>query len=76
MFWRLPRVFGRPTLKIEVTRKDQKELARLLSGGVQSSCAPLALLQLAKGTTTAPRIVSAAPSLPKPFARLVSIVIS
>ena len=75
MFWRLLGVFGRPTLKIEVTQKDQKELARLLSGGVQSSCAPLALLELAKGTT-APRIVSAAPSLPKPFARLVSIVIS
>ncbi len=26
---------GRPPLSIEVTQKDQKELAKMLSGGVQ-----------------------------------------
>jgi putative transposase len=49
---------GRPPLKIDVTPKDQKELAKLLSGGVQQVrvvLRALALLQLAKGTS-APRI--------------------
>jgi len=51
---------GRPSLKIEVTQKDQKELAELLSGGVQQVrviLRALSLLQLAKGVS-APRISS------------------
>jgi hypothetical protein len=43
---------GRPPLWIDVTPKDQKELAKLLSGGVQQVrvvLRALALLQLAKG---------------------------
>jgi hypothetical protein len=49
---------GRPALRIEVSRKDQKELEKFLNGGVQSVRAvlrALALLQLAKGVS-APRI--------------------
>jgi DDE superfamily endonuclease len=49
---------GRPPLQIDVTPKDQKELAKLLSGGVQQVrvvLRALALLQLAKGTS-APQI--------------------
>jgi transposase len=51
---------GRPPLTIEVTQKDQKDLANLLSGGVQQVrvvLRALALLQLAKGAS-APRISS------------------
>jgi hypothetical protein len=49
---------ARPPLQIDVSPKDQKELAKLLSGGVQQVrvvLRALALLQLAKGTS-APRI--------------------
>ena len=49
---------GRPPLRIDVTSKDQKELAKLLSGGVQQVrvvLRALALLQLAEGTS-APQI--------------------
>jgi transposase len=49
---------GRPPLHIDVTSKDQKELAKLLSGGVQQVrvvLRALALLQLAEGTS-APQI--------------------
>jgi putative transposase len=49
---------GRPPLRIDVTPKDQKELANLLSGGVQQVrvvLRALALLQLARGAS-APRI--------------------
>lgn len=49
---------GRPPLQIDVTQKDQKELAKLLNGGVQQVrvvLRALALLQLAKGTS-APQI--------------------
>ena len=49
---------GRPALRIEVSTKDQKELQRLLSSGVQQVrvvLRALALLQLAKGVS-APRI--------------------
>src|SRR5215472_5459955 len=49
---------GRPPLCINVSPKDQKELAKLLSGGVQQVrvvLRALALLQLAKGVS-APRI--------------------
>jgi len=49
---------GRPPLTIDVTPKDQKELAKLLSGGVQQVrvvLRALALQQLAGGAS-APRI--------------------
>ncbi|MBK7929737.1 MAG: helix-turn-helix domain-containing protein [Bryobacterales bacterium] len=49
---------ARPALRIEVTPKDQKELRKLLSGGVQPVrvvLRALALLQLAQGVS-APRI--------------------
>ncbi len=49
---------GRPPLSIDVTPKDQRELANLLSGGVQQVrvvLRALALLQLAKGAS-APQI--------------------
>ena len=54
---------GRPPLRIDVTPKDQKELAKLLSGGVQQVrvvLRALALLQLAKGAST-PRISQVVP---------------
>jgi len=49
---------GRPPLSIDVTARDQKELAKLLSGGVQQVrvvLRALALRQLAAGTS-APQI--------------------
>src|SRR3954452_1108001 len=49
---------GRPPLSIDIAPKDQKELAKLLSGGVQQGrvvLRALALLQLAKGAS-APQI--------------------
>jgi transposase len=58
---------GRPPLSIEVTQKDQKELAQSLSGGVQQVrvvLRALALLQLAKGAS-APRISSVVPLTPQ-----------
>jgi transposase len=54
---------GRPPLNINVAPKDQKELTRLLSGGVQQVrvvLRALALLQLAKGAS-APRIADSIP---------------
>ena len=48
---------ARPALRIEVTTKDQKELRKLLSGGVQQVRVVLravALLQLAKGVSIFP----------------------
>ena len=54
---------GRPPLSIEIASKDQKELARLLSGGVQQVrvvLRALALLQLSKGAS-APQIASLVP---------------
>ena len=51
---------GRPPLRIEVKQKDQSELAKLLSGGVQQVrvvLRALALQQLAKGVSS-PRISS------------------
>ena len=54
---------GRPPLRIDVTPKDQKELAKLVSGGVQQVrvvLRALALLQVAKGTS-APRISQVVP---------------
>jgi transposase len=54
---------GRPPLSINVAPKDQRELTRLLSSGVQQVrvvLRALALLQLAKGAS-APRIADAIP---------------
>jgi putative transposase len=58
---------GRPPLSIDVAQKDQKELAGLLSGGVQQVrvvLRALALLQLAKGAS-APRIAAVIPLTPQ-----------
>ena len=58
---------GRPPLSIDVLQKDQKELARLLSGGIQQVrvvLRALALLQLAKGAS-APRIADVIPLTPQ-----------
>jgi putative transposase len=63
---------GRPPLKIEVTRKDQKELASLLRGGVQQVrviLRALALLQLARGAS-APQISSVVPLTPQAVRKL------
>jgi putative transposase len=54
---------GRRALQIKISRKDQKELRRLLSGGVQQVrvvLRALTLLQLAKGVS-APRISGVIP---------------
>ncbi len=58
---------GRPPLSIEVKQKDQNELNKLLSGGVQQVRVVLravALLQLAKGVS-APRISGVVPLTPQ-----------
>src|SRR5262245_13025372 len=58
---------GRPPLSIDVATKDRKELAKLLSGGVQQVrvvLRALALLQLAKGAS-APRIANVVPLTPQ-----------
>jgi putative transposase len=58
---------GRPSLRIEVSAKDQKELQKLVSGGVQQVrvvLRALALLQLAKGVS-APRIAGMVPLTPQ-----------
>ena len=58
---------ARPPLRIEVTNKEQKALATLLSGGLQQVRVVLraiALLQLAKGAS-APRIASVIPLTPQ-----------
>jgi putative transposase len=54
---------GRPPLSIDIAPKDKKELAKLLSGGVQQVrvvLRALALLQLAKGAS-APQIANVVP---------------
>ena len=58
---------ARPALRIEVSAKDQKELRKLVSGGVQQVrvvLRALALLQLAKGVA-APRIAIVIPLTPQ-----------
>ena len=58
---------ARPTLRIEVSAKDQKELHGMLIGGVQQVrvvLRALALLQLAKGVS-APRISGMIPLTPQ-----------
>ncbi len=63
---------GRPPLKIDVAKKDQQELRRLLKGGVQQVrlvLRALALLQLAEGTS-APQIAKVIPLTPQAIRRL------
>lgn len=58
---------ARPTLRIEVTKKDQKELSSFLSAGVQQVRVVLravALSRLAEGIS-APRIASVVPLTPQ-----------
>lgn len=58
---------GRPPLRVDVTPKDQKELTKLLSSGMQQVrvvLRALALLQLAKGSS-APRISQVVPLTPQ-----------
>ena len=58
---------ARPALSIEVSSRDQKELQKLLSGGVQQVrvvLRALALLQLGKGVS-APRIAVTVPLTPQ-----------
>src|SRR5919106_7009772 len=58
---------ARPALSITIKPKDQKELAQMLSGGVQQVRATLramVLLQLGKGLS-APRIASIVPLTPQ-----------
>ncbi len=58
---------GRPPLSIQVSPKDQKELARILASGVQQVrvvLRALSLLQLAKGVS-APRIAGMIPLTPQ-----------
>ena len=58
---------GRRALRIEVAKKDQKELKKMLSGGVQQVRTVLravALLQLGKGAS-APRISEFVPLTPQ-----------
>ena len=58
---------GRRALRIEVAKKDQKELKKMLSGGVQQVRTVLravTLLQLGKGVS-APRIAESAPLTPQ-----------
>ena len=62
---------ARPALRIEVTKKDQKELKRLLSGGVQQvRVVPraMALLKISKGIS-APRIAGVVPLTPQAIRR-------
>jgi transposase len=58
---------GRSALRIEVSKKDHRELEKFLSGGVQPVRAvmrSMALLQLAKGVS-APRIAGFIPLTPQ-----------
>jgi putative transposase len=58
---------ARPPLRIEVAKKDKRELEKMLRGGVQPVRAVLramALLQMAKGVS-APRIVEFTPLTPQ-----------
>ena len=63
---------GRPPLKIDVAKKDQKKLRALLKGGVQQVrvvLRALALLQLAE-ESSAPQIAKAIPLTPQALRRL------
>jgi hypothetical protein len=63
---------ARAALRIEFPKKDQKELKKLLSGGVQQVRVVLramALLQVAKGVS-APRIAEFVPLTPQAIRRV------
>ena len=63
---------GRPHLKIDVIKKDQQELRRLLKGGVQQVrvvLRALALLQLAENVS-APHVAQTIPLTPQAIRRL------
>jgi putative transposase len=63
---------GRPPLSIDITPKDQKELANLVSGGVQQVRVVLravALLRLAKGVS-APQISNVIPLTPQAIRKI------
>jgi transposase len=63
---------ARPALRIEVKKKDQKELEGLLSGGIQQVRVVLraiALLQLARGVS-APRIAGMLPLTPQAIRKM------
>ncbi len=63
---------ARPALRIKITTKDQKELRRLLRGGVQQVRVVLravALLQLAQGVS-APRIAGVVPLTPQAIRKI------
>ena len=63
---------GRPPLKIDVARKDQQELRKLVKGGVQQVrvvLRALALLQLAEDAS-APQIAQVIPLTPQTIRRL------
>jgi putative transposase len=63
---------ARPALRIDVTKKDRKELKELLSGGVQQVrvvLRALALVQMAKGVS-APRIAGIVPLTPQAIRRV------
>jgi putative transposase len=63
---------SRPSLKIDVAKKDQQELRRLLKGGVQQVrvvLRALALLQLAE-EASAPQIAKVIPLTPQAIRRL------
>jgi hypothetical protein len=63
---------ARPALRIDVTKKDQKELRKLLSGGVQQVrvvLRALALQQLAEGVS-APRISGVIPLTPQAIRKI------
>ena len=63
---------ARPALRIDISAKDQKELTRLLSGGVQQVrvvLRALALLQMSKGVS-APQIASVVPLTPQAIRRI------
>ena len=63
---------GRPALSIDVTKKDQQELRKLVKGGVQQVrvvLRALALLQLAENAS-APQIAKVIPLTPQAIRRL------
>jgi hypothetical protein len=63
---------ARPALRIDVSRKDQNELKKLLSGGVQQVrvvVRAVALSQLAKGVS-APRISEVVPLTPQAIRKI------
>jgi putative transposase len=63
---------ARPALRIDITKQDQGELRKLLSGGVQQVRVVLravALLQLAAGVS-APRIAAVIPLTPQAIGKI------